>query len=317
VKQSNKERTNIQDIHEHTARTHNKLRGQFCKYTYEEFGQVQNIMVPQQADPYLALGLPHSASKAQIKLTYRKLALKYHPDRNTLATPDQQQAATAKFAAISTAYALLSDDARKRDYDHIYKYGGYDPVTPARSPRSATTADSAAAATAKDPFNPFHNTTSNNKRPRGIGYAIHDPFRYVVSGGQRQSTTIAGIHIPPRMNMAGIRFCFSEGNIDKGGNRVQQVSKTTHFVQGKKYTRVETTTLYPDGRKEVVIEDNDFVERRVTSMSPKKKSSRVPQDDEVTHSGEHQDLPWYMSAWRELKDKLTSCHNPCGTIMVQ
>lgn len=269
-------------------------------------------MAPHQADPYLALGLPHSASQSQIKLAYRKLALKYHPDRNTLATPDQQQAATAKFAIISTAYALLSDDARKREYDHIYKYGGCDPITPA--PRS-TTADSADA---KDPFNPFHNTISKNKRTRGIGYAIHDPFRYLVSGGQRQSTTIAGIHIPPRMNMAGIRFCFSEGNIDKGGNRVHQVSKTTQFVQGKKYTRVETTTLYPDGRKEVVIEGNDFVERRVTSISPKKKSSsRVLQDDEVTHSGEHQDLPWYMSAWRELKDKLTSCHNPCGTIMVQ
>lgn len=253
-------------------------------------------------DPYEALGLPHSATKTQIKMAYRKLALLYHPDRNSQATPQCREAASNKFALISTAYALLSDDEKKRNYDHIYRYGGYDTHQPSLPMNRPT----------PPPFD-FDSSTSN-KRPRGIGYTVHNPVAYVISCGKRQSTTIASLTIPPRMNMAGLRFSYSEGTFTKDQGGVQsQVSKTTQFVQGKKYTKVETTTFYPDGRKELLIEGNDYVERRVTN-GPKRRQQ--PQEENVTHSGE-QDLPWYQSAWSGLREKLTSCHNPCGTILVQ
>lgn len=57
------------------------------------------------------LGVPRDASAAQIKDSFRSLALQYHPDRNK--SPEAQE----KFKEIAAAYALLSDPAKRRDYD--------------------------------------------------------------------------------------------------------------------------------------------------------------------------------------------------------
>ncbi len=64
-------------------------------------------------DYYEVLGVPRNASKEEIKRAYRKLALKYHPDRNK--SPDAEE----KFKEISEAYAVLSDDERRREYDRF------------------------------------------------------------------------------------------------------------------------------------------------------------------------------------------------------
>lgn len=62
-------------------------------------------------DYYEVLGVDRSATRDQIKHAYRQLALAYHPDRNR--APD----AAAKFREIAEAYAVLSDDAKRREYD--------------------------------------------------------------------------------------------------------------------------------------------------------------------------------------------------------
>jgi DnaJ-class molecular chaperone len=54
------------------------------------------------ADYYKILEVPKTANAAEIKRAYRKLSLKYHPDKN----PSED--AAAKFAALSTAYETLS-----------------------------------------------------------------------------------------------------------------------------------------------------------------------------------------------------------------
>jgi molecular chaperone DnaJ len=64
-----------------------------------------------ERDYYDVLGVPKNASKDQVKDAYRKLALQYHPDRNK--SPD----AEAKFKEISEAYAVLSDDDKRQQYD--------------------------------------------------------------------------------------------------------------------------------------------------------------------------------------------------------
>jgi curved DNA-binding protein CbpA len=81
---------------------------------------------PSLRDPYSILGLDHNASSTQIKLAYRKLALKYHPDRQQHSTEQQKQEATNKFAELSSAYAILSDPTKKSQYDHLYKFGAFD-----------------------------------------------------------------------------------------------------------------------------------------------------------------------------------------------
>jgi molecular chaperone DnaJ len=62
-------------------------------------------------DYYDVLGIQRSASKEEIKNSYRKLALQYHPDRN------KSSGAEEKFKEISEAYAVLSDDEKRKRYD--------------------------------------------------------------------------------------------------------------------------------------------------------------------------------------------------------
>ncbi|MFX0078808.1 MAG: molecular chaperone DnaJ [Candidatus Hermodarchaeota archaeon] len=67
----------------------------------------------QKRDYYEVLGVHRQATKEEIRQAYRKLALKYHPDRNK--EPD----ASKKFKEISEAYAILSDDRKRAQYDQF------------------------------------------------------------------------------------------------------------------------------------------------------------------------------------------------------
>lgn len=70
-------------------------------------------------DYYEILGLKKDASKDEIKKAYRKLALEFHPDRN------KDKDAEARFKEISEAYAVLSDDNKRAQYDQ-YGHAGFD-----------------------------------------------------------------------------------------------------------------------------------------------------------------------------------------------
>ncbi|QQP52601.1 Chaperone protein dnaJ 15 [Caligus rogercresseyi] len=63
-------------------------------------------------DFYELLGLERTATQSEIKQAYRRLAVKYHPDKN----PGNEEASD-KFKEISTAYAILSDPTKKHMYD--------------------------------------------------------------------------------------------------------------------------------------------------------------------------------------------------------
>jgi len=65
-------------------------------------------------DYYEILGVERSAGKDEIKRSYRKLALNYHPDRN----PGDKQA-EEKFKEINEAYQVLSDPEKRARYDQI------------------------------------------------------------------------------------------------------------------------------------------------------------------------------------------------------
>ena len=68
-------------------------------------------MQTSTADPYDVLGVPATASLAQIKLAFRKMASTFHPDRN----PDAN--AAARFRDAQHAYEILSDADRRRECD--------------------------------------------------------------------------------------------------------------------------------------------------------------------------------------------------------
>lgn len=70
-------------------------------------------------DPYAILGINNDASEDDIKKAYRKLAMKYHPDRN-----QGDAAAEAKFKEIKEAYERLTEPDKFR-HEHHHSHGGF------------------------------------------------------------------------------------------------------------------------------------------------------------------------------------------------
>src|SRR5581483_432849 len=71
-------------------------------------------------DYYKTLGVGKDASEDEIKKAYRKLARKYHPDRN----PGDQEA-EEKFKEISAAHDVLADPEKRKEYDEASRFGGF------------------------------------------------------------------------------------------------------------------------------------------------------------------------------------------------
>jgi DnaJ homolog subfamily C member 9 len=69
---------------------------------------------PTSIEPYKVLGLEKSATPDQVKSAYRKAALQHHPDK---AAPEDREDANKQFQEIALAYAILSDERRRKRYD--------------------------------------------------------------------------------------------------------------------------------------------------------------------------------------------------------
>jgi molecular chaperone DnaJ len=69
------------------------------------------------SDFYVLLGVPRDATEADIKKAYRKLAMEYHPDRNSAAD------AETRFKEITEAYEVLRDPQKRAAYDRYGKAG--------------------------------------------------------------------------------------------------------------------------------------------------------------------------------------------------
>jgi molecular chaperone DnaJ len=74
----------------------------------------------QNKDFYAVLGVSASATQDEIKKQYRKMAAKHHPDKN----PNDAKAAE-RFKEISEAYQVLGDDAKRKQYDDMRRFGAF------------------------------------------------------------------------------------------------------------------------------------------------------------------------------------------------
>ncbi|XP_026985739.1 dnaJ homolog subfamily B member 12 isoform X1 [Sagmatias obliquidens] len=80
-------------------------------YTAEQVAAVKRVK--QCKDYYEILGVSRGASDEDLKKAYRRLALKFHPDKN------RAPGATEAFKAIGTAYAVLSNPEKRKQYDQF------------------------------------------------------------------------------------------------------------------------------------------------------------------------------------------------------
>ena len=70
----------------------------------------------KQRSPYDSLGLPPDAGEDDIKRSFRRLALKLHPDKQT-GTSEEREIAERQFKEVNAAYSVLSDPERRQRYD--------------------------------------------------------------------------------------------------------------------------------------------------------------------------------------------------------
>ena len=75
-------------------------------------------MAESKRDYYEVLGVANTAPADEIKSAYRKLAMKYHPDRN-----QDNPEAKEKFTEISEAYEVLSNPEKRQRYDQFGHQG--------------------------------------------------------------------------------------------------------------------------------------------------------------------------------------------------
>lgn len=113
-------------------------------------------------DYYEILGIGRDASAEDLKKAYRKLAVKYHPDKNP-----GDKAAEEQFKELSHAYEILSDPQKRAAYDQ-YGHAAFDPRARASSGRGAGF---------HDPFDIFRDVFGGN---------TGDIFENIFGGGGRQ-----------------------------------------------------------------------------------------------------------------------------------
>ncbi|CAE7854720.1 dnaJ [Symbiodinium necroappetens] len=77
-------------------------------------------------DHYQLLNVSRFASTGEMKRSYHKLAMKYHPDRNF----GNEGEAEAKFKDLEAAWAILSDAAKREAYDSSHPEAGTEPYNP-------------------------------------------------------------------------------------------------------------------------------------------------------------------------------------------
>lgn len=258
-------------------------------------------------DYYNLLEVPRNASPEDIRRAYRRLALKWHPDKN----PDNKAEAEARFKEISEAYEVLSDESKRRQYD-LYGHGGFDADRRADygSSRGGNSYSNGGtfAFTFRDPEELFREF-----------FGSSDPFRDLfrgIHGGQRGATVLTSgfpfyqqnfgsvfrsgfiidlddLLFGPHMSTAGM------GGASAGlGAMPTQEMTSVRYVNGK---RIETRTIIQDGMKTVLcFEDGQLISRTVEGNAQEmfETAEEVPPvtSRETPHQQQRREVPEFSQS---------------------
>ena len=203
----------------------------------------------QDEDPYHILGVSRNASAAHIKKEYRKLALKYHPDK----TDADDKASHDMFAKVSAAHELLSDEEKRRQYDLHQELGGkgFDPnksyeKRPQKQRNPSKTNHSDPSYTTKASSQQQTKTTCCKP---AYTYTTNEPtWTSTPTYARANSKNVKVVRQPNTQNCKT-----SSTKSNSASNGVQSMSTNTRAVKnpdGRTELITETTTTYFDGRIE-------------------------------------------------------------------
>uniref|UniRef100_A0A3P8T7P2 DnaJ heat shock protein family (Hsp40) member B2 n=1 Tax=Amphiprion percula TaxID=161767 RepID=A0A3P8T7P2_AMPPE len=192
-------------------------------------------------DYYNVLGVPKTASQDDIKKAYRKLALKWHPDKN----PDNKEEAERKFKELAEAYEVLSDKSKRDEYD---RYG---------SDRMRHTGSSSS-----DFSSDFPGFTFTFRSPDEV-------FREFFGGQDPFASFFGNLFFSFIICFSAVdftSFSSSFGGLDGmdsmggGMSNFKSVSTSTRIVNGKRTT---TKKIKENGQERVEIEEDGVLKRVV------------------------------------------------------
>lgn len=131
-------------------------------------------------DLYAVLGVSKNASQEEIKTAYRKLAMKYHPDRNP-----GDKVAEEKFKSINAAYDVLGDETKRRSYDGASAFGDWGQTAKGYEGYGSYGAGQSYGNAGDDPFwqwaqygrGGFEGQNSQNSQRRTYYYRYEDPTK--------------------------------------------------------------------------------------------------------------------------------------------
>lgn len=187
-------------------------------------------------DFYQVLGVPDSATAAEIKKAYRRLAKQHHPDAN----PNNAQAAE-RFKEISEAHTVLSDADKRKQYDQMRRLGAFDGGGMRRGPSAGRAGPAGGGAPGGfeqgfdfsdiggfglgDIFSSiFGKGRREGAAPEAMETVVEIPFRVAALGGKvpvhlpmhQSCTTCKGTGAAPGASVSACGECNGRGSVTFG-----------------------------------------------------------------------------------------------------
>jgi len=185
---------------------------------------------------YDILGLQRTCNKKDVTLAYRRLALKWHPDKN------KDPNAHTMFVKISEAYQVLSDKNKRANYDYYYS-----PDIPDQSVNSTDTGNDSDNDSVD--FNTFNSTSSNR-----WNFKFSNPFDLFRDFFPGLDGHLLGIFS---------NLLFQMKSLTDDEFILQLINEYKYFARGKHYNSSTNTTCYttgndnPDGNDNTDDNDDD------------------------------------------------------------